>query len=363
MSKKSKSEKEMATIPDAEAQKIASTIQDAINKDQEKTILDSMSMPTMVESSVTLIHERNPFKKIEMAGRTCYKSEDAITKASAVKFARGLIKHQHMAMVEHAWQVFLIDCKDGSDEELLDYIQLIQKTDYVNVTVEPAIPRILISGNIRAILQRKVIDPIYRSLVELYPDFKIYDDSELVDTTFYNVTAEPVDVTKLKNLTVDEFMNHFYITAKFVTDRGVTHEMVRHRPFSFAQESTRYCNYSKDKFGGHCTFCEPSTFDDWTEDQKDVFFATLSSLDAVYTYLTTGDHPLSPQQARAILPNCLKTEIVVSGPAYEWKHFFDLRSKGTTGAPHPDIKIVADEALKKVNKYIKSLKFENVLTF
>lgn len=326
-------------------------------------IMDNFDMPKIVVPAVSLIHESDPFKKIEMAGRTCYKSEENITKESSKKFTKGLIKHGHTAMIEHASLVFELNCDDGCDEELSSYIQYLAKTDYLYVTIEPNIPRILASGNIRAILQRKVDDPIYRSLIDKYPDFTPEDASEFEDIMISGVSATVVDIRKLKDLAIEEFDKHFNLTAKFITDRGVTHEMVRHRPFSFAQESTRYCNYSKDKFGGHLTFCKPATYDKWTDDQKDVFLTALSAVDNVYNYLTSGENALQPQQARAVLPNCLKTEIVVSGPAFEWRHFFNLRSKGVTGAPHPDIKIVADEARKKMNRYLKSLKFDNNFEF
>ena len=326
-------------------------------------ILDSFNMPYVVDPSVTLIHEQNPFKKIELAGRTCYKSEDKITKDSAKDFYQMLVNRKHYAMIEHASMAFLIDCSDGQEEELMDYIQFIQKSEYLSVTVEASIPRILVSGNVRWILDRRVIDPIYIAMITKYPELQFYDE-EFEDSTYYNIHATIVDLRKLKDLTPDEFLAHFYFTARFITDRGVSHEIVRHRRFSFAQESTRYCNYSKDKFGGRVTYCKPTTYDSWNEDQKDAFNTFLSAAESVYNYLVSeGDQALQPQQARAVLPNTLKTEIVVSGPAYEWLHFFNLRSKGLTGAPHPDMKYVADIALYKINKYIKSLKFQNNLTF
>lgn len=363
-------------------QKFVDELADSINASQiMDNILDSFSLPFMVDPSVTLIHENDPFKKIELAGRTCYKSEDKITKGSAKKFYEMLKDRKHYAMIEHANMAFIIDCEDGAEDELMDYIQFIQKSEFLRITFEPDVPRIIVSGNVRAILEREVIDPVYKALISKYPEFTYgpeetygYDTEEnseedetvsrIYDATYYNVKASIVDLRKLKNLTKDEFINHFYFTIKFITDRGVTHEMVRHRRFSFAQESTRYCNYSKDKFDGRVHYCKPTTYDSWTQDQKDTFNTALSAIDSVYQYLVSNEiNPLQPQQARAVLPNAIKSEIVVSGPAYEWDHFFDLRSKGTTGAPHPDMKYVADIALQKVNKYIRSLKFNEDLRF
>ena len=141
-------------------------------------------------------------------------------------------------------------------------------------------------------------------------------------------------------------------------------ELVRHRVFSFAQESTRYCNYSKGKFGGEITYILPTflksqiepgqyNFDsksfkaytgdtviDLDENSNRVRFI-WQCLSAEMTYKDMLDNSLSPQEARSILPNCLKTEVVMTGFLDDWKHFFDLRLKGTTGKPHPNAKIAA----------------------
>lgn len=314
-----------------------------------------------LDPSVELILEDDPFKKIELAGRTCYKSESSITSESSKKFVKNLMKNQHMAMVEHANVVFSIDCNVNDIRNVADYVNFLEKSRFLQVTVEPDYNRILVSGSVRAILERKIDDPIYRALIRTYVDFE--------DDTYRKVMYEDVYTTvscieNIKNLTFREFMNHFFISMIFITDRGVSHEIVRHRLFSFAQESTRYCNYSKDKFGGHLVFCRPSTYETWTKEQRTKFESMLSQIDETYNFLTSSsDAVLQPQQARAILPNCLKTEIVVSGPAYEWKHFFDLRSTGTTGSPHPDIKVVADEARTKINNHIKTLNFETDFRF
>lgn len=347
----------LQSIPDGEIP----ILSDDTAKDIMDNIMNSFEMPTLVNPSVSLINEPNPYKRIEIAGRTCYKSESNITKDSSIKFVNNMLKNQHMAMIEHAVVVFVIDCHDGSETELMDFIQYIKKQDYMHITFEPDIPRIMVSGNVRAILERKVVDPIYNSLVSKYPEFKNYH-FEGDDPMYYHITATVVDIKRIKDLTHDEFLEHFNLTCKFVTDRGVTHEIVRHRPFSFAQESTRYCNYSKDKFGGHVTFCKPTTFNSWSQDVKDTFLSTLSVIDTVYNYITNTDNALTAQLARAVLPQCTKAEIVVTGPAYEWIHFFNLRSRGLTGAPHPDMKFVADKALLAMNKYIKGLKFQNELT-
>lgn len=113
------------------------------------------------------------------------------------------------------------------------------------------------------------------------------------------------------------------------------------RVFSFAQESTRYCNYSKDKFGKELTFIKPSWYDDAVENTKVVFDTLLDGSENAYLNLL--DHQCSPQQARAVLPNALKTEICMTGFVDDagWKHFFDLRALDKTGPAHPDMKALA----------------------
>lgn len=133
-------------------------------------------------------------------------------------------------------------------------------------------------------------------------------------------------------------------------------EFVRHRTFSFAQESTRYCNYSKDKFGNELTFIEPCFLDklcpvgsERNENSgysdmftKEDFIISLKDTEASYIAAITAG--LTPQEARAILPNALKTELVMTGFVDEsgWINFFNLRALGTTGAPHPQAKELAE---------------------
>ena len=137
-------------------------------------------------------------------------------------------------------------------------------------------------------------------------------------------------------------------TVKFICDRGVSHEFVRHRVFSFAQESTRYCNYSKDKFDNCVTYilplwCENINPEDYERNPKLMYNANSSLTDneinflcGLYDtesrYLKLLENGWTPQQARAVLPNSLKTELVMTGFASDWEHFFKLRDAGSA---HP----------------------------
>lgn len=217
------------------------------------------------------------YRRIETAGRTCYKSEDKITDESAEKFVRGLIRSGHEAMIEHA-----------------------------------------------------------------------------------------------------------SMTVKFIVDRGVSHEIVRHRLASFAQESTRYCNYSKDKFGNEITVVEPCFFREIPNEQKMDIIGRLESgmitfdmlqelpreLKAYYWWAagcfdTEADYfnmirdGYSPQEARCVLPNSLKTEVVMTANMREWRHFLKLRAAGYTGKPHPQMLEVAVPLLNECELKLPAL-FEDI---
>jgi len=133
----------------------------------------------------------------------------------------------------------------------------------------------------------------------------------------------------------ESVIEHGYVTFKVVCDRGVTHEIVRHRIASYSQESTRYCNYSKDKFGRELTFIKPCF---WNEDSKQYEFWKMAMQDAEYHYLTLIEKQATAQEARSVLPNSLKTEIVITMNLREWRHFLKLR---TSTKAHPQMREIA----------------------
>lgn len=154
----------------------------------------------------------------------------------------------------------------------------------------------------------------------------------------------------------EAMLEHYSFSVLFTVDRGVSHELVRHRLASFAQESTRYCNYSKDGFGNEITVvepyylinCKPPTFgvtfayDAWhraMEECEEEYFEMLGK-------------GCTPQEARAVLPNSLKTDIVVTANLREWRHILKLRAAGTTGKPHPQMTEVMIPLLKELQQKI-----------
>lgn len=289
----------------------------------------------MIDPAVSVITEKDPFKKIERVGRTCYKSEDKITEYSARKFYRGLVSRKHTAMVEHAVFLFKLD------RFQYDVLRVMNPSKYLNFTDDAG--RYLVSGNLRALNESGATN-LCKALYDLDPDL-IYNEGMQTFLSTYELEGKVsvIDFSDLKNPTENEFMNHFYMTFHYVTDRGVTHEMVRHRPASYAQESTRYCNYVKEQFGSELTFCKPTNWDSLPDNVKLRYTRAWETSEDEYARLIS--YGQTPQQARAVLPNALKTEIIMTACAGELEHFFDLRSRGVTGAPHPDIKTVADKAL------------------
>lgn len=257
----------------------------------------------LIESSVQIIEEKDPYKMIELAGRTCYKSEDKITEDSAKEFVDRMIKLGHGAMLEHG-TVYLTIAKTAMNiGDPIFYI----KNKYSKVNEDDLF--YYITTNMRVLVENNKLDDLQ-----------------------YQV--EPTEHHEKR------------IIAKFICDRGVSHEFVRHRVFSFAQESTRYCNYSKNRFGGEITFIKPTWWEDMDEIDKEDWNDYLSNAEQYYINLI-DKRGWKPQEARQVLPLALKTELIMTGFESDWEGFFKLRC---SGAAHPDAKKLADELHKLVVK-------------
>lgn len=290
----------------------------------------------LIKPSFTII-EQGPgiegiYKQIEMAGRTCYKSEDKITETSAIDFVDRMIKSGHGAMLEHG-------------------------TVYLTIPYEPLSS---VSGP-----ERKYR---FNKYSKVTCDETIAHGVAYI-TTNLRVLVENNWMDDLKYLSTPTENHARRVTVKFICDRGVTHEFVRHRVFSFAQESTRYCNYSKDKFGNELTCILPPwvnesdlptglsyTSDTWgslmcehyydvTDVGKEKGFTVDPVRNFVYAlqaserlYFSLIKDGWKAQEARAVLPTAVKAELVMTGFVDDWKHFFHLRT--ATGA-HPQARELA----------------------
>lgn len=154
----------------------------------------------------------------------------------------------------------------------------------------------------------------------------------------------------------ESVIEHVNLSVRVVCDRGVTHEIVRHRVASYAQESTRYCNYGKDKFDNELTFINPCF---WTSDEnkekKDIWINAMKKIEDQYLELLKLGS--TPEEARSILPNSLKTEIIITMNLREWRHFFKLR---TSNAAHPQMRQVAFMILEIFKEKIPVI-FDDIL--
>lgn len=202
----------------------------------------------------------------------------------------------------------------------------------------------------------RIIHPGFEILTSI-DKTALYTQIECAARTCYKSEDKMTDqscVTMVKNLVKRQhlaMLEHAFVTVKFICDRGVSHEVVRHRVASFAQESTRYCNYGNEKFGSNITVIDISTgfqYDLTKEsDMKKWKIWNDAMIAAESYYFQMLDAGATPQEARSVLPTSTKTEIIVTMNLREWMHFFNLRVLGTTGAPHPQMKEVAAPVLKE----------------
>ena len=237
-------------------------------------------------------------KKIaEIAGRTCYHSLDKITEGSAEKFVDRMISNEHYATIEHI-------------------------TIYLKIPVSDVSAMAFFGHN----KYSKTIN----------------DGNFVYVTTNYRVIIENGVEEYMKYQCAYEKGNHVMrLTVQVTTNLQVLGEFTRHRVFSYAVESTRYCAYSKDKFDNNVNFIrpnfgiyikEPKLMDEWEKDMSRT----------EYAYLKLSKMGANAQECAQVLPKATKCDMVISGCTDDWKHFFDLRLRGTTGKPHPQMLELAE---------------------
>ena len=250
-------------------------------------VIDSQTAEILSLGEATLEEGK---KIVEIAGRTCYKSLNLITEGSAEKFVNRMIESEHLSTLEHCTIYLKLPISKRDDALFFSYNKYSETNNdgnYCYVTTN------------------------YRVIVE----------NEMEDVLKYQCAYEPV--------------NHIRrITVRMITNRQIANEFERHRVFSFNQESSRYCNYGKDKFDNELKFLKPAfgnflisneIYDEWVKQMER----------AEYSYLKLCKMGCNAQEAATVLPNSTATELVMSGTTKDWEHFFDLRMKGLTGKPHP----------------------------
>ena len=262
--------------------------------------------------------------RIEACGRLCYKSEDKITEDSAEPFIKGIVKHGHNSVMEMAALTLRVEV--DSESLVAQFLSVIPK--YIQFDrLEKKV--LLISGTIRAFRELardhgkvKLIKGVAGHLAELCPLFFF----DLAPKRGW-LPQDGVHVTRLSlgevdALSADLLAKHRHVAVRIITNRAVTHEIVRHRPCSYLQESQRYCRYADDKFGNEITFIKPMFFEEGSKEYK-LWEKAMLETEKIYLKLLATS---SPQAARTVLPNSCKTEIIVFANLLEWLHIFRLRT-------------------------------------
>lgn len=197
----------------------------------------------------------------------------------------------------------------------------------------------------------KIIEPSFEILSPIDTDF-VLRHLEMCGRTCYQSFDKADDTSHfrfLKHIVErhhESVLEHFSISVRFVTDRAIANELVRHRLASFSQESTRYCCYSKDKFGNEITVIKPSALDKSSPSYQ-IWLDTMNMIEK--NYLSLVEQGQKPETARAVLPCCLKTQIVTTANLREWRHIFKMRC---CEAAHPDIRLLMNALKKEFQKHI-----------
>lgn len=204
----------------------------------------------------------------------------------------------------------------------------------------------------------KIIKPYFEILGDPDPS-AILRNLELFGRVCYksegNITVDSAApfIRRILKSGHESVIEHEKLSVRIICDRGVTHEIVRHRIASYSQESTRYCNYSQNKFGNELTFIKPCF---WPENSKAYSIWEKQMQEIETCYLSLVGAGATPEQARSILPNSLKTEIIVTMNLREWRHFFRLRASKRA---HPQMQEIAIPLLQRMRELLPPV-FEDI---
>jgi thymidylate synthase (FAD) len=277
--------------------------------------------------------DRQPIAvRLETCGRICYKSEDKITEESAVPFVKKIAVHGHNSVLEMAVATYKIKCHP---DHVLEF-HACQPKYFVTDRTDSGL---IVTGSIRAFREiysqyadNLVVNDLVGDLAGRYPFLfeGIYDPEKAMQRS-EDITIQKLSLDQVEDMPAVMLARHRFVGVKFVINRAVTHELVRHRPCSFLQESQRYCRYSQDKFGNQVTFVRPVFFPEDSNEFK-IWKLAMEETEKLYLKLLETS---TPQAARTVLPNSCKTEIITYCNLAEWKHIFDLR---TSPAAEPSMR-------------------------
>lgn len=271
-------------------------------------------------------------KMIELAGRTCYKSEDKITDDSAKPFVQKMIDSGHLAMLEHGTVYLKFDWGANSTlahNEWEGYWWQPPCSSPLLKYKNNKYSKYFVTGSVSSNQKTKPTKVEY-----VTTNLRVIKENGWIKDLFY--ACEPTEYHTKR------------VSVKFTCTRQVAYEFVRHRVFSFAQESTRFNNYCKGKYGSELSFIAPC----WPMGDEESMLYQNYLLAVEDSYKKLINLGWSAQKAAQVLPNCLKTELIMTGYLDQdgWEHFFDLRAKGTTGTPHPQAKQLAQPLMEEFLK-------------
>lgn len=281
-------------------------------------------------------------KRIEECGRICYKSEHKVGRITAEPFCRNTVKRGHNSVLEMAVVSYRVSFQDV--KKLKNFYETIPKYLFVDSLYglqrdmqNPWYYQLLITGSVRAFREMYIFHPECEITTAIVGDMWFehpcfFDDLQYPEHGFsLGIEVKQVPLIEVNELPPDMRARHRHIAVKFIVNRAVTHEIVRHRPCSYLQESQRYCRYDGDLFGNRVTYIKPMFFKEGTELYS---LWEKSVLQAEQTYLKLlgslgpDGKKVSPQAARTVLPNSCKTEIIVYANLVEWMHMMALRTSG-----------------------------------
>jgi thymidylate synthase (FAD) len=309
-------------------------------------------------SVVELVKENNILKKIEIAGRCCYNSQNLITEDSYISFIKKIVESGHTSVFEHG--NIILRYYDSFDQDDIAFVYewlLARKAvteSHVLITVENEIEPnkfyIMMSGNARAWLDfldssekpehlfdaDEHVKNIYNFVHEIYPE--IFSNEPFLTYATYPIKLLTEDEAREINIA------HTYYTFRIETSRDISHQLVRHRTLSFSQQSQRFVNYNLDKNGGgDISFIQPRVN---SEDLPEIY-SFCESAENNYLYLINKKY--RPEVARSVLPNCTKTVIYISGRYNDWRNFIELRTGKTAQEEIREIAMIIDKEIRKIN--------------
>lgn len=312
-------------------------------------------MKFIKQSAEIIEKSENKINNIANIARICYKSENKADDESNKRLVENLIKNKHFAMLEH--EDLIVAFKYGFIfDQFIDDIANIEKRFGVHLYFFKTSKGVnnIISGNLRAwrdfwkytflaLNEDKMQgDKIFIPLYDYFLDNIFFDDifnkysKEYIFLKNDNMGVKQINKADL--IHKRDIMAHYRVSAKIICDRGISHELVRHRVFSFAQESTRYVNYGKKEI----EFIDYSEYNKLNNPMLNLL-VSMNNEATTDMYKGIINNGYEPQLARAVLPHNLKTEIIMTGNIRAWLHFFNLRLFERTGKAHPMIKELAEQ--------------------